>query len=148
MIGSQAILGQFPEGAPARAVVSMEADLLPIDAPEMSDMLTGAIGELSSFHDTFGYFGDGVSIEAAVLPDGWRERLIIGLCLEVHELVISKYAAGRDKDREFCAALVESGLVDQGILQNRLASTPLDTDNRVRIERWIATDYAAAGFRA
>ncbi len=158
VIGSQAILGQYPEGAPARAVVSMEADLLPIDAPEMSDMLTGAIGELSSFHDTFGYFADGVSIDTAVLPDGWYERLIsidnpntngtIGLCLEVHDLLISKYVAGRDKDREFCVAVVESGFTDQELLRARLASTPLDMGNRTRIEQWITADYAAGRARA
>lgn len=158
VIGSQAILGQFPEGAPARAVMSMEADLLPIDAPEMSEMLTGTIGELPSFHDTFGYFGDGVSIETAVLPVGWRERLIpidnantngtIGLCLEVHDLLISKYVAGRDKDREFCTAVVESELADQDLLRIRLASTKLDVAVRTRVARWITADYSAGNQRA
>ncbi len=100
VIGSQAILGQFPYEAPASATLSMEADLLPLDAPDKADLLTGSIGELSPFHDTFGYFGDGVSLETARLPAGWQDRLIaidnantsgyVGLCLEVHDLLMSK----------------------------------------------------------
>lgn len=45
VIGSQAILGQFPFEAPEWAVMSMEADLLPIDAPGTAELLTGTIGE-------------------------------------------------------------------------------------------------------
>ena len=105
VIGSQAILGQFPYQAPVRATRSVEADLLPIDAPDKTELLTGSLGELSPFHDTYGYFGDGVSLETARLPRHWQDRLIIidnpntngyiGLCLEVHDLLISKYFAGR-----------------------------------------------------
>lgn len=37
----------------------------------------------------------------------------VGLCLEVHDLLISKYFAGREKDYEFCAAVVVADLADQ-----------------------------------
>jgi len=33
------------------------------------------------------------------------------LCLEPHDLVVSKLVAGREKDRVFARALVEAGLV-------------------------------------
>jgi hypothetical protein len=150
VIGSQAILGQFPFGAPARATLSVEADLLPIDAPDMADLLTGTIGELSAFHDSWGYFGDGVSIDTAVLPEDWQNRLIpidnentngyIGLCLEVHDLLVSKYVAGREKDREFCSAVAEAGLVDVKILRERLESTDVDPQRRDLISAWIDSD--------
>jgi hypothetical protein len=150
VIGSQAILGQFPFGAPDRATLSVEADLLPIDAPDMADLLTGTIGELSAFHDSWGYFGDGVSIDTAVLPQDWRDRLIpidnentngyIGLCLEVHDLLISKYIAGREKDREFCRAVAEAGLVSPQILRERLASTDVESPRRNLILAWIDSD--------
>lgn len=151
VIGSQAILGQFPDRAPALATRSMEADLLPLDAPDKADLLTGTLGELSPFHDSFGYYGDGVSLETALLPAGWRERLIpienentsgfVGLCLEVHDLLVSKYAAGRDKDHEFCAAVVSAGLADPGTLLQRLETTAIDDSRRERIRRRIATDF-------
>lgn len=151
VIGSQAILGTFPGNAPTRATLSMEADLLPIDALGMSDLLTWSLGELSPFHDTFGYYGDGVSPTTATLPDGWQDRLVpidnsntngyVGLCLEPHDLLISKYFAGRDKDHEFCKAVVGAGLVDEHTLRDRLALTALDDDVRQRIGDRIGSDF-------
>jgi hypothetical protein len=151
VVGSQAILGQFPYEAPEWAVMSMEADLLPIDAPSTADLLTGTIGELSAFHDSFGYYGDGVSLDTAVLPDDWEGRLIeienentngyVGLCLEIHDLLISKYVAGREKDRSFCRAVADAGLADVRVLRSRLASTALDIGHRESIEASIAADF-------
>jgi len=74
VIGSQAILGQFPD-APASMRVSMEADLFPKNHPERADVIDGSIGELSPFHETFGYYAHGVGEETAILPQGWKERL-------------------------------------------------------------------------
>lgn len=128
----------------------MEADLIPQDAPERADLLTGTLGELSPFHATFGYYGDGVSFETATLPQGWRDRLVaidnpntngyVGLCLEVHDLLISKYVAGREKDREFCIAIARAGLVSRAILHERLNTTELDEAARLRILATIDAD--------
>jgi len=52
VIGSQAILGQFPD-APAELLVSNEADVYPKGHPERSDLIDGSIGELSPFHETY-----------------------------------------------------------------------------------------------
>jgi hypothetical protein len=151
IIGSQAILGQFPFDAPPRTTLSMEADLLPIDCPENWELVTGSLGELSPFHNTFGYFGDGVSLNTAKLPRDWQSRLVpienpntngyVGLCLEVHDLLISKYCAGRDKDLEFCAAVVEAGLVRRAILEERLQDTPCDDATRSRVAARIDADF-------
>jgi hypothetical protein len=153
VIGSQSILGQFPSGAPERATLSMEADLIPADAPERADLLTGSLGELSPFHDTFGYFGDGVSFETATLPEGWRDRLVpienanthgyVGLCLELHDLLVSKYVAGRDKDRAFCVAVIEAGLASRATLLDRLHVTRLDSPRRTHIAALIDVDFRA-----
>jgi len=151
VIGSQAVLGQFPYNAPPRTTLSMEADLLPIDAPETAELLTGTLGELSPFHNSFGYFGDGVSLRTATLPDGWQDRLIpidnpntngyVGLCLEIHDLMISKYCAGREKDREFCAAIAQAGLADHATLVGRLAATRLDKTMRSLVMNRIRADF-------
>src|SRR5512136_1084362 len=45
VIGSQAVLGQFPH-APDALLVSIEADIYPRRAPAKSDLIDGAIGEL------------------------------------------------------------------------------------------------------
>lgn len=75
VIGSQSILGTYPD-APEELLVSMEADVYPKDAPDRSILIDGAIGELSVFHETFGYYAHGVDESTAVLPDGWKDRLV------------------------------------------------------------------------
>jgi len=151
IIGSQAVLGQFPD-APAELRVSMEADVFPKNHPERWNVIDGSIGELSPFHATFGYYAQGVEETTAVLPEGWKERLVpicnantrgvTGLCLDVHDLVISKYVAGREKDARFNHAAVRHGLVDREILLQRLERTRLETSIRDRIAGAIAGDFA------
>ena len=34
------------------------------------------IGELSLFHELNGYYAEGVHIDTAILPTGWRDRLV------------------------------------------------------------------------
>ena len=137
VIGSQAILGQFPD-APAELCISVEADVDPKNRPDRADLVDGSIGELSPFHETFGYYAQGVGPNTAVLPDGWQERLVpvrnantrgaTGWCLEVHDLVISKCVAWREKDQRFVRAVARHGLVEAGILQQRARETDLGSD--------------------
>jgi hypothetical protein len=152
VIGSQAILGQFPD-APRELRVSDEADVWPRNHPERWEVVDGAIGELSMFHDTFGYYAQGVGPETAVLPDGWESRLIpvntpatrgaTGLCLEVHDLLISKYVAGRQKDGEFVRAAIRHRLVKQRVLLERLEMTPVDNELKETIGKRIVRDFTS-----
>lgn len=75
VIGSQAVLGQYP-AAPAALLASIEADVFPRHAPHEGDLIDGAIGELSAFHEAFGYYAHGVDDTTATLPSGWRGRLV------------------------------------------------------------------------
>src|SRR3954447_12412992 len=59
IIGSQAILGTYPD-APSELLRSIEADVFPKDRPADSILIDGAMGELSTFHQTFGYYAHGV----------------------------------------------------------------------------------------
>jgi vacuolar-type H+-ATPase subunit B/Vma2 len=43
-----------------------------------------------------------------------------GLCMEIHDLVLSKYGAGREKDLLFTRALVKTGMLDKAVLITRL----------------------------
>ena len=115
LIGSQSVLGAFPD-APLVLRRSIELDLYPKLHPEKSDLIDGAIGERSLFHETHGYYAHGVSPETAHLPAGWENRLVrissentggaIGWCLDVHDLAYSKLAAGRPKDLEYVGNLL------------------------------------------
>ena len=150
VIGSQAILATYPN-APAELTHSMEADVFPKDAPERSIIIDGSIGELSLFHETFGYYAHGVDGTTATLPDGWRERLVkietpntmgaIGWCIEPHDLAVSKLAAGREKDLAFVEAMVRKGLVSIDVLLDRIMHAPRLSSHalhmaKARVERW------------
>ncbi len=151
VIGSQAVLGQFPD-APDELCRSMEADVWPRNHPDRWELVDGSIGELSPFHETFGYYAQGVGPETAILPDGWQDRLIrvesprtrgaVGLCIEIHDLVTSKYLAGREKDMAFVKAAIAHGLVEEDLLRQRLEETASDESTRQRVAALIARDFA------
>ena len=142
IIGSQSILGQFPD-APMRLLTSMEADVYPNHNPELADRVDGAIGEGSSFHELHGYYAQGVGPETAVLPSDWKDRVVIvknentngiaGLCLEVHDLAVSKFAAGRTKDLEFIQELIRHEMIRKDILLARLAEAEFSQRESGRI---------------
>jgi hypothetical protein len=146
VIGSQAILGARPD-APESLLASREADLFTLRDPKDADLIDGSIGEGSPFHETFGYYAQGVWLDTATLPEGWRERLVeirnantrhvTALCLEPHDLAVSKLVAGREKDRVFLAEMSRHGMVDGEILLARIARLEVSEDEKVAArERW------------
>ncbi|MCX2863728.1 hypothetical protein OOZ63_18015 [Paucibacter sp. PLA-PC-4] len=150
IVGSQSILGPVPNPE-AIFTMSAEADIYPLNAPELADKIEGALGEGSQFHETFGYYAQGVGPETAVLPDGWLNRVHrvqnsatndrVGYCLDVIDLFMSKAAAARDKDRDFCMALLQHGYVKPAQALELVATMPLDDPERRRlratIRRWV-----------
>ena len=144
VIGSQAIHGSISGDLPAEAQRSIEVDIVAFDDADArkADLIDGSIGEASAFHAMFGYYAEGVSETTAVLPAGWRDRLVryespmtngvVAWCLDLHDLWLAKAVAGRPKDYEFCRALANEGLVDQETLQTRLGRVP-DLADAVRV---------------
>ena len=132
---------------------SMEADIAlpgvaPDEAEAAADLIDGAIGEESLFHETHGYYAQGVTERTAKLPDGWRDRVIADKAedtngvtayyLEAHDLWVSKAVAGREKDAEFCREMATAGLVETQVLLDRLESTPdLAPEVTDRVRGWI-----------
>lgn len=151
VIGSQSILGEYPDAPPA-LLASMEADVFPLNHPECADRIEDAIGEASRFHEQFGYYAQAVSESTATLPKGWRKRLvrienentggIAGLGLEVHDLAISKYAAGREKDLRFTQGLARHGMTDKSTLLERAGSTKLPQRLRKLVRGRIERDFS------
>lgn len=137
MIGSQAVLLQYPEEGrlPDAMLRSNEIDIWPVEKPELADLIEGTLGNGSSFHGVFGYYADGVGPETALLPAHWMDRCIrksghpalngaIAICPEIHDLAASKIAAFRDKDLTWVAAAVRAGLVDKDLLLLRVEEIP------------------------
>ena len=121
VIGSQAIHATTAIDIP-EAERSIEVDVAALEDNDGSkaDLINASIGELSMFQASFGYYAQGVTPNTAVLPEGWRERLIpyrsenIGnvtaFCLDIHDLWLSKSVANREKDKEFCSAVLALGI--------------------------------------
>jgi hypothetical protein len=61
----------------SEARLSNEADVFPTHHPERSELIDSTIGEGSPFQRPFGYYAHGVDETPAVLPEGWRDRLIL-----------------------------------------------------------------------
>ena len=149
VVGSQSILGPIPN-PPAELTMSMEADIYPMNAEEKADAIDGALGEGSRFHETHGYYAQGVDSTTACLPEGWKTRLRriqsqategrVGYCLDVLDLFMAKTAANREKDREFNIALMRHGYVSPQAAIEMVASMPVDEARkkamRARIRRW------------
>ena len=149
IVGSQSMLGPVPHPEDV-FTVSMEADIYPLQAPELADKIDGAIGEGSQFHQTYGYYAQGVGPETATLPKDWMQRVWrvqssntsdrVGYCLDVRDLFLAKAAAGREKDREFCMALFQYGYVTPAQVLDLVPSMPLEDKAmkslRATIRRW------------
>src|SRR5277367_3468730 len=124
IIGSQSLHGKHPDLADD-ILRSGEVDLIAKRDASRSEWLN-AIGQDSKFHQQFGYYADPVDETTAILPKGWKSRLVnlpagdtegvVGLCLDPHDLAIAKYDAGRDKDIVFTRALAERGMVEKSKL--------------------------------
>ncbi len=147
VVGSQAILGQFPD-APAAMLISREADIYPRNHPERADEIDGSLGDGSYFDLSFSYYAHAVGPETAKAPAGWEERLVpvrsentggaTGWCLEAHDLVLSKCAAGRERDWEFAREALAHGLVGADELQRRSTDLPLSPAEIETIQRMLA----------
>lgn len=150
IVGSQALLGSVPWPQEV-FTVSMEADIYPLQAPELADVIDGAIGEGSQFHETYGYYAQGVGPETALLPADWMQRVHrvqnrnthdrIGYCLDARDLCLAKAAAGREKDRDFCRALLAYGhvaLEDALALVEKMPLSPAQQRSLRATLRWWA----------
>lgn len=75
VIGSQATHASIATDLPAAAKRSVEADIvIPGDVDGAhADLVDASIGEASTFHETFGFYAQGVTIESAVLAHGWEK---------------------------------------------------------------------------
>jgi hypothetical protein len=153
VVGSQAILGARPD-SPESLLRSRDADLFTLRDPKDADLIDGSIGEGSPFHETFGYYAQGVWLDTATLPGGWRDRLIeirnentrhvTARCLDPHDLAVSKLVAGREKDRVFLTEMIRHGMIDAALLTERIGGLAVSEDEKASLrERWQRLSRAA-----
>jgi hypothetical protein len=128
IIGSQAVHAAT-DAPPGEVLLSRECDVLLDEDDEASRRIDEALGEQSEFAAHRGVYADTVSSTFPFLPDGWEDRVVTFpvkdlsvRCLEIHDLALSKLAAGRLKDYELVAALLQRGLLDPEIVARRIAA--------------------------
>ncbi len=100
------------------------------------------------FHETHGFYVHGISLETVKLPKNWEKRVIevkhevstggnSGLCIEVHDLAVSKLVAFREKDKEFVRVLLIEEMIDVKILLTRINELSIEGEFRQRLITWI-----------
>jgi Nucleotidyltransferase of unknown function (DUF6036) len=137
VVGSQAVLGQH-RNPPGRLLRSMEVDLYPRSAPGRAVEIDPGIGDGSRFHATFDYYAHGVGPETVIAPVGWQDRRVrvdvpgtmhrretaTAFCLEIHDLVLAKLAAGRPHDIAYAQDAVAGRLVESDRLRELVEQMP------------------------
>lgn len=139
VFGSQAVLGWL-EKPPRSLLVSFEADLYPRNHPAAAVLIRPRLGLNSPFYRKHGFYADSVTPELATFPDGWTDRLIpfsnkntggvTAWCVEIHDITVSKLAAGRPKDARYILALLRHELITVKTLRTRIDLLPSESDQR------------------
>lgn len=158
VIGSQAILASNDD-PPKAMLESMEADLYPLHDPDAADLIDGALGDGSPFHVAHGYYAHGVAPKTAKPPHGWQERLVkveisprvgsrrkqpsIALCLEKHDLVLSKCVAGRKRDWEYASEALKAGIVQADVILARVPDLPVPEELREHVTKMLRAIIAS-----
>jgi hypothetical protein len=147
VVGSQSLHGKHPDVADS-IMSSFEADVIAKNHEDKTEFLN-VIGMDSQFHEEFGYYADPVEAKDAVLPRRWRNRLVHlklddpdadfhAYCLEPHDLVVAKLAAGREKDKLFIRELMSRDLIKLDTVRLRLAETDLTDARRQAMETLLS----------
>jgi hypothetical protein len=157
VVGSQAVLATVDE-APSDMVASLEADVYPARDPQKGGEIEGTLGDGSQFHRENGYYAHAVGPETIVGPSGWESRLVrmevppragsdqapVALCMEIHDLVVAKCAAGRARDWEFAESAVRAGLVEPDRLLEMAGRLEAEPDRVVEVEEMLRGVLARA----
>lgn len=87
------------------------------------------LGIFSRFQQENGFYADALGQATVVLPKDWEKRLqnlsdekgeTIALCVEIHDVAVSKFIAGREKDFQFLKDSFERDLVNFEVFAGRL----------------------------
>ncbi|QAY80403.1 DUF6036 family nucleotidyltransferase [Sphingosinicella sp. BN140058] len=141
VIGSQALLVARPD-VDRRLRFSQEIDCYPANAAkwpdehegqEASEAIASLFGEGSNFHQSFGFFIDGVDETTAILPADWRDRSvhlkvagedgrrITAIAPHPADIVAAKLVRGSEKDVIFASLCFGAGLTTNAAVKASLA---------------------------
>jgi hypothetical protein len=149
IIRSQAILLSWP-GAPTAMRSSLEIDAYPGNAKfweieerkkepdaEASEHINALFGQGSMFHQTHGFYIDGVDDNTARLPPNWEARAfrkrievagksVLAVAPAPEDLIVSKLARLDPKDKEFVESYIDARPLDLKAIEELVLATDLD----------------------
>lgn len=149
IVGSQSFYA-FTDTIPEIARKSVECDFM-LSSSNFSKrpQIDLSLGILSRYREENGFFADALGLASVTLPEGWQDRLVpyrddsgnvVALCADRHDVAVSKFIAGREKDLEFLTSAIASSLIDCPSLLERLKLAFKKVENDVipdRIDRFI-----------
>lgn len=130
VIGSAAIAATLPAPPEGELTATRDVDIIPPnDDQRLMDSIDLLMGEGSLLDEKTGYYAHGVSSETPTYaPRDWKSRTVdvststtVGHCMDLHDLVVSKLGAGRDKDLALARELAKLGHLKRETLVERLA---------------------------
>lgn len=158
VIGSAAVFAELPDSNDPAVTATRDVDVIPsppagADVDALTDQIDLFFGEGSDFDVQNGFYIQGVDMSTPkYAPRGWKERAVplraaryTAMCMEKHDLAISKYCAGRDKDLEFTRALAADRQLDKDLLLRRLPDVDIDEELRERVRARIEADFRGGG---
>ncbi len=145
VVGSQAILLTWPD-APIGLKITSEIDLYPENNREWearnpgfeaSEEISALFGEMSAFHQRFGFYLDGVDENTAQMPPDWMNRAataeidvygrtVVIVCPAIQDVVVSKLHRLAEKDLDFIRECVAAGRMEVASVLAGLRATKPD----------------------
>ena len=154
IVSSAAILASLPDLRDADLTATRDVDMVPNpsnpdDINRWADQVDVDLGEGSVFDLENGFYVQGLDRRSPTgAPTGWKDRAVwvtarntTALCMEKHDLAISKYGAGREQDLTFTAALARHGLVQESTLLERVEGLDVPEERAERIRTLIKRDF-------
>ncbi|HLH93100.1 MAG TPA: DUF6036 family nucleotidyltransferase [Xanthobacteraceae bacterium] len=179
IIGSQAILLGWPDPPPVlrhspeidafpgctTIWEAREKARFPDETPDASEHINALFGDGSQFHETHGFYIDGVDKNTAVLPKDWRTRAIVrrievdkletgkvvkrmvtAIAPSPEDVIVAKLARLEEKDRSFVQAFHSARPLDAGLIEARIRSTKMDPAVAERAIAYVRTLARDVGY--
>ena len=149
IVGSQAahVITNF---VPEIVRQSIECDFLFVEGNhEIRRQINLKLGIFSQFQQKNGFYANALGKATVVLPGDWEKRLqnlidekgeTIAFCVEIHDVAVSKFIAGREKDFQFLKDAFERDFINFEIFVGRLQSVkemPQRGVLKPRLEKFI-----------
>ena len=124
----------------------MEVDIYPKDHPELTELISGCLGEYSPFHTRSTITPTEWPTDTSMLPPGWEDRLVrfanentngaVAHCLDPLDLAYAKLAAGRPKDLDYVVELTRYHFIQPSALTRLVEQVEDPALKAAMTERW------------